>query len=174
MPTRKRLSLDGPAMAFITTSIHNWIPVFKSKEFAQCVLEQLKETCDHYQVSIAGYVIMPTHIHFLAGFKDLNAMSKTMQSFKILSSKKLKDMLPAETKRKFMFDGSFRMWQDRFDDVIIWSEKQFKIKMEYIHNNSVKAGLVTTAVDYKYSSAIDWLLNRNGSIPIDKNWSWTK
>jgi len=174
MPTRKRFPLKGPAMAFITTSVYEWIPVFQDKECSLCVLKQLKETVDHFKISLAAYVIMPTHIHFLAGFKEIEKLSKVMQSFKILTSKKLKLLLSDGMKSNFLFTGHFRLWQDRFDDVIIWSEKQFKIKIEYIHNNPIKAGLAESAVDFDYSSAKDWLGNKPGIIPIDKDWTWQK
>jgi putative transposase len=58
----------------------------------------------------------------------------------------------------------------RFDDVIIYGRKQFRVKLNYIHGNPVKAGLVANAIDYKYSSAKDWLTDQKGPIDIDKNY----
>ncbi len=101
-------------------------------------------------------------------------MSKVMQNFKLLSSHRLKPLIPSEFSNELYVGENFRMWQPRFDDVIIYSEKQFRIKIEYIHNNPVKAGLVPAAKDYEYSSARDWLTNEKGLVPLDKNWSWLK
>jgi len=64
-------------------------------------------------------------------------------------------------------------WKPRFDDLIIWSEKQFRIKVNYIHNNPVKAGLVERPIDYAFSSATDWLLDKPGLVPVDKEWTWS-
>lgn len=61
-----------------------------------------------------------------------------------------------------------------FDDLVISSEKQFRIKLEYIHNNPVKAGLVTTAVDYPYSSAGNRVGEGKGLVEIDKDFGWLK
>jgi len=61
-----------------------------------------------------------------------------------------------------------------FDDLVISSEKQFRIKLEYIHNNPVKAGLVTTAVDYSYSSARNWVGEGKGLVEIDNDFCWLK
>jgi len=44
--------------------------------------------------------------------------------------------------------------------------------MDYIHNNPVKAGLVASAVDWKYSSAVDWLTDKDGLAKIDKEYHW--
>jgi len=67
---------------------------------------------------------------------------------------------------------TIRLWKPRFDDLIVTSERQLKIKMEYIHNNPVKAGLVEQAEDWTYSSAVDWLTDRSGLITIDKEYNW--
>ena len=68
--------------------------------------------------------------------------------------------------------GRYSLWQRGFDDLVISSKKQFRIKLEYIHDNHVKAGLVTAAVDYPYSSASDRLGEGHGLVVIDKDFSW--
>jgi len=69
-------------------------------------------------------------------------------------------------------ENDYRLWKPRFDDLIITTEKLLKIKMDYIHNNPVKAGLVASAVDWKYSSAVDWLTDKDGLAKIDKEYHW--
>ncbi len=56
----------------------------------------------------------------------------------------------------------------------ITSEEQFKIKLDYIHNNPVRAGLVSDAYRWRYSSASNWLRDRAGMLKVDKGFSWTK
>ncbi len=64
------------------------------------------------------------------------------------------------------------MWRQRFDDLVIWSEKQFRVKVEYIHSNPVRAGLAAKAEDYPLSSAGDWLCGRPGKMAVDREWNW--
>ena len=125
-------------------------------------------------MSLVAYVLMPSHIHMLLGFPKIEKMTDFMKSFKRMSTRRLKPLISDDLATNFNYGGSFRLWQPRFDDVIIWSEEQFKIKMEYIHNNPVKAGLVQAAVDYVWSSAGDWLSVKSGYLAVDKNWSWQK
>lgn len=159
-------------MAFVTTTVKNWAPVLSDQNLAKLVLRQLDETLTHYKASLAAYVVMPSHIHALLGFSKIEKLSEVIQSFKGLSAKSLKSML---SQREFaiFYDGErFNFWKPRFDDLIIWSEKQFRIKIDYIHNNPVKAGLVNQPVDYIFSSAKDWLKGEAGIIPVDRNWTW--
>ncbi len=117
---------------------------------------------------------MPSHLHALVGFQEIRTLSQFMRSFKSLSSKDVKGHPSSEIVDRLSRNGGFALWQPRFDDLLIYSEEQFKIKVEYIHTNPVRAGLVAEPVDYLYSSARDWLLGDQGLVLIDKSFTWTK
>lgn len=92
-----------------------------------------------------------------------------MGSFKSLSSRKIKSWFPDIFTNWPASNGLFHFWKIRFDDFIIRNLEQLKIKMDYIHDNPVRAKLVEKATDWKYSSARDWLLGEKGIIEIDKD-----
>ena len=46
----------------------------------------------------------------------------------------------------------YRLWQPGFYDFNIYNEVKLLEKLEYMHNNPVKAGLVLSSRDYKWSS----------------------
>lgn len=159
-------------MAFVTTTVKDWQPVFSDLRIANLILRQLDETLRHYQVSLAAYVLMPSHIHLLLGFRNIEKLSEVIQSFKGLSAKKLRKLLLQDTFAIFYDGERFNFWKPCFDDLIIFSEKQFRIKIDYIHNNPVKAGLVSQPADYALSSASDRLTGEAGILPVDRNWAW--
>jgi putative transposase len=172
MVVRKKLKLTGRALIFVTTTVADWRPVFYTETLAHAVLDQLHETLNYYHVSLVGYVLMPSHLHALMGFRHVEQLSKFMQSFKILSSKRIKGLDLGTFQNQLWHNGNFRLWKPRFDNLVITSEKQFRIKLDYIHNNPVKAELVAHAGDWKYSSASEWLYDRAGMIKVDKGFSW--
>ena len=161
-------------MVFVTTTVKKWTPVFADKRYGRLVVDLLREVLSRHQVSLAAYVLMPSHLHALMGFKEVTQLSRMMQTFKSLSTRILRPILSDDLRKSFEEEGAFRLWKPRFDDLVIWSEKQFKIKIEYIHNNPVKAGFVEQTIEYSMSSAGDWILGEQGLISIDKNWSWLK
>ncbi len=59
----------------------------------------------------------------------------------------------------------------RFDDEVIRNNKMFWVKLKYIHNNPVKAGLVSKVEDYKYSSARNYRTNDHSVIFVDTEYS---
>ncbi len=165
MVIRKRLDLTGPAIAFITTTVFDWKPILNQKTVASIILEEIKSALPAFQCSMISYVIMPSHIHLLMRYEHIEKLSKCTQSFKSITSRRVKQLALPE-----LADNDFKLWKPRFDDLIIQSEKQLKIKMEYIHNNPVKAGLVKNAPHWPYSSATDWLTTDSGPIRIDKDY----
>jgi len=172
MVVRKRLKIKGSALVFVTTTVKDWLPVFAQQSAADSAIAQFSETIQTFKVSLMGYVLMPSHLHALVGFSEVEKLSKFIQSFKSLSSRRIKQLKLAKYNNRLYANGTFRLWKPRFDDIIITSEKQFKIKLEYIHDNPIKAGLVAKASEWKYSSAADWYDNRQGLIKIEKNFNW--
>jgi putative transposase len=173
MPPVTRIDLRGPAAAFVTTTVTNWQPVFSKRETADLVILTLDETVKKFGISVCGYVLMPSHLHLLAGFPQIEKMSLIIGSFKSLTSRRIRERMREQEQSHFLLSGEFKLWKRRFDDVIIVSERQFRIKLDYIHNNPVKAGLVDSADEYVYSSAADWTGSGNGAIEVIKDWRWT-
>jgi putative transposase len=172
MVIRRRLDLKGQSAVFVTTTIVNFVPVFSDRRIADALVQQVRNSVNHYHVSVIGWVLMPTHFHALLGFPQIEFLSQFMRDFKGLSSKMIEPLLQPEVRTRLFSQGKFRLWKARFDEVIIYSGSQFEIKLNYIHNNPVKAHLVGEPVDWDYSSAGAWMTDRVGLIPIDKEWKW--
>jgi hypothetical protein len=62
------------------------------------------------------------------------------------------------------------LWKDRFDDLVIDSEQTLRVKIEYIHNNPVRAGLASNPEDWKYSSARNYLSDDHSILPVATDW----
>lgn len=169
MPVRTRLHIPGSGLHFVTTTVTEWIPVFADAAPARRALVQLVEACKIYETSVVAYVLMPSHLHALLGTRQNERLSQLMRSFKSLSSKLVKETASEDLIRRLSISGKYALWQPRFDELTIYSEKQLKIKIEYIHNNPVKDGIVQDAASYPFSSAGAWLSDIPGIVPIDRD-----
>ena len=158
MPLRYRNSIKYPATFFITTSTYNRKPF---PGYPECLLKIeniLFETANDKMIILIGYVIMPTHIHLIAGSNDGGpGISKFMHSFK------------GRVRRALI--GRVKLWQDRFDDLLLKTEKQFRIKLDYVHHNPVKSLLVDKPEHWRYSSYRDWQkIDGSRGIVFDFRW----
>jgi REP element-mobilizing transposase RayT len=66
--------------------------------------------------------------------------------------------------------AEYKVWQDSFWEQIIYTEEFLKQKLNYIHLNPVRAGMVKSAEEYPYSSYRNYYLGDNQLIDIDREW----
>jgi len=155
MPVTRPKFIKGPGIAFVTTTVREWKPLLRRDIIAEKVLTIISNVTKSMSGKLYGYVIMPHHIHILVGLPEIEQLNKYMKRIKSLSSRTIKNHMYRCSDHLFVRAGQ-GIWKRRFDDVIIFSEKQFIRKLNYIHNNPVKAGFVGNSTEWKYSSAGDW------------------
>ena len=91
---------------------------------------------------------MPDHLHLIANPRDGRIKEFTGQ-LKAVSAKAI-----VRANSRFVFtetDRGHQVWQESFKDVSLWSGWMIWQKINYIHANPVKAGLVRSAKDYYWS-----------------------
>lgn len=145
---------------FVTTTFNDWRPLGQVPDFYERLGEALNYSAKKYDARIAGYVFMPTHIHILVGV-DGTQLSGLMRDFKKFIGQKVA--------RDLNLAGP--VWMQRFDRVVIASERVFRTKLAYIHENPVRGGLVADSREWTWSSAADYYRDRQGPVPVFKGWA---
>ena len=108
--------------------------------------------------SLNGYVIMPDHVHLLLIPLSDWTLPGILQGIKEFTSREINKALG----RRGVF------WQDENFDHIIRHEQDWMDKLEYIHHNPVRAGIVERAQDYPFSSLVTlYSYGRLESLPHD-------
>jgi REP element-mobilizing transposase RayT len=162
---------------FITTTVKDFLKIFSLNEtYPLILLNSLKHQLKEHGATLFAYVIMPNHIHLVIYLPKNESVSDFMRDFKKYTSTKVRQQLEHDNYTKLVealrIDSNgkkprvFQLWMDRFDDLIITSEKTLGIKINYIHNNSVKAGLVEKCEDWKFSSARNYTLDDHSLISV--------
>jgi REP element-mobilizing transposase RayT len=106
------------------------------------VLDNLAFYRDRGDFWLHAFVIMPDHLHLLLTPRTRD-LSEVMRNLKSYVARQLIEEI----------NDSPPVWQTRFHDQVIRSERHFISAVEYIHANPVKAGLCSLAKDFPYSSA---------------------
>lgn len=119
------------------------------------------------ELEVFAYIVMSNHLHVI--FRSKNGeLSKTVGNFKRHTSKRIMKEVrsnPAESRKRWL-QMMFRYhakYNKRVNDVQFWTQDNhavelynheiFMTRLNYIHNNPVKAGWVDTPEHYLYSSA---------------------
>jgi putative transposase len=108
---------------------------------------------------VAGYVLMPEHVHLLVGEPRRSSLSIALQVLKQQSSRKLKQR------------GELQFWQRRYYDFNVWSEEKRVEKLRYMHRNPVKRGLVEKPEDWQWSSFRHYATGELGAVEIESEWT---
>jgi putative transposase len=110
-----------------------------------------------------AYVIMPNHVHLLTDCPKTSA--DVLRCVKGLTARRVIDYLKEQnyqsSLQKLRHDEwkrqhSYSLWQQEKNVFSIFSESVFMQKVNYIHNNPVRAGIVDRPIDYLWSSARLW------------------
>ncbi len=164
MPLRGRTNLTEESFFFVTTTVVDFVNVFKDTKCCEVLISNIKHYQKRYNFDILAYVIMPSHFHWIVQVdRTKGTISDIMRDIKkysawdimeIIENMKGKDLIAIFEKNAMEYkDRKRKFWKKRFDDQVVRDQKMFYTKLRYIHNNPVKAGLVIRPEEYRYSSA---------------------
>jgi putative transposase len=130
-----------------------------------------------YDADLIAYALMPNHIHLILFYNNKVDVSGFMRDLKKYTSVKIRQKLEYEEKRGLLkelsykkYGQKYRVWKNRFDAVVILNRDILITKMNYIHNNPLKAGIVDRIGEWKYSSAEYYLKEKEGLLPLTHAW----
>jgi putative transposase len=114
-----------------------------------------------------GFVVMPDHVHALVWFPRPAHLSEFMQVWKQRSSVQIARLLATQLQRHTAaIPAGEPIWQPKYYPFNVFSEKKVHEKLNYMHENPVRAGLVQRALDWPWSSARWYEQRRSVGVPI--------
>ncbi len=164
---------------FITATVVDWIDVFSRKSYSDCIIECFDYCIKNKGMILYGYVIMSNHIHMIIQSNE-GKLSDLVRDFKKFTAKSILDKIQnePESRREWMLERfklatathsrnkNYQFWQYGNHAEEIYTEKFMWSKLDYIHMNPVRAGIVLKVEDYIYSSSSNYV-NGNGIIAVE-------
>ncbi len=168
----KIVELSSPH--FITCTIVGWLPVFTRASYLDIITASLAFCRQQKKLPLHAYVILDNHLHLVVSSDNL---SQVIRDFKRHTAKEILAVARQENKlwllKQFEFFKSehkgksqHQVWQEGFHPQAITTEDMLRQKLDYIHYNPVKLGLVDRPEDWRYSSARNYL-GQDGLLEID-------
>lgn len=159
MPKRLKRIYGFGHMHFLTFSCYRRLPLLGSARSRNAFVQVLGVVRREYDFKLAGYVVMPEHVHLLTSEPIRGNPSVVLKMLKQRVSRRLR----AKTRTRVPAgQGSFafargeaplrQFWQRRFYDFNVWSRKKKIEKLNYMHMNPVKRRLVDNPKDWPWSS----------------------
>ena len=151
MANYKRIFLNGYSY-YITIVTYERNPILI--ENIELLRESFKYAKTLFSFRIEEIVVLPDHLHMIIEVERAKDYPKIISSIKRHFSKNChsnyyKHILQSHHREKV---GYLPVWQKRFYEHTIRDKKDWLTKVQYIHNNPIKHGLVETIHDWQYSS----------------------
>jgi REP-associated tyrosine transposase len=142
MSTPKHRIAPGTSY-FVTTKCWQSCTVFQVRQNAEILIEVLFHYRDRNSYLLHEFVVMPDHLHLMLTPSPTTSLEKAVQFIKGGSSYQIRKAR----------NQKMEIWQVGFHDWTIRDSNDWRVKVEYIQNNPVRAKLVQKPEDWPYSSA---------------------
>lgn len=171
MPLRLKRYYGDEHLHFLTCSCYHrqaWLASGRRRDLFLQILEQVRQ---RYRFVVVGYVVMPEHIHLLISEPDQGTPSTVMQVLKQRFARRVLRRKRRHTGQAELWPGEPHVWQRRFYDFNVWSERKRIGKLRYMHRNPEKRGLVLEPEQWKWSSYRSYAYQEEGQVKINQ---WPK
>ena len=155
---------------FITCTVVDWVDIFTRKIYKDIVISSLEYCIKEKGMILYGYVIMSNHIHLIIQSKE-NKLSDLVRDFKKFTAKNILEAIKTEpeSRKEWMVDlfkkateshtrnKNYQFWQYGNHAEEIYTLSFMWDKLNYIHFNPIRTGIVEKAQHYLYSSASNYV-----------------
>jgi putative transposase len=172
---------DNPdGIFFVTFTTVEWVDVFTRISNIEIVLDSLRFCQKNKGLVIHAWCIMTNHVHLIISRNGKNELAGIVRDFKKFTSTKIIQAIQEqpESRRNWMLwifksagkrnpnNHNYQLWQQQSHPEELITNEFTDQKLEYIHNNILKTGIVDNPEDYVYSSARDYA-GKKGLLDIE-------
>ena len=165
---------------FLTFQVVGWADIFSRKVYRDIVINSFDYSRKNKSLELFSYVIMTNHIHLIARSKNSDLSGTVRDIKKHISKQVFKTINDIQESRREWLEIIFKyhakhnkrnlrmqFWTHENHAVELTTNKMIEERINYIHKNPVRAGLVLNEEDYLYSSAKNFAEMEN-LLQIDK------
>lgn len=156
------ISRDSPGYS-LTSVANDRLSVFRTEAIKELGCKALDEARKSGKFALYAYVIMPDHLHVITdsarSSADTLRFINGIMSHRVIGYLKEKgydgslQKLRQETKPRHYHHS---LWDHHPNVRLLLTEKMLLERVNYLHQNPVRAGLVEHPEDYRYSSVRCW------------------
>ncbi|MDP4272610.1 MAG: transposase [Bacteroidota bacterium] len=169
--SRKYKFRNPEAVYFVSFATVNWIDVFTRREYKDIVVDSLNYCIREKGLIVYAWVIMSNHVHLVIEGREV-ALENVLRDMKKHTANEILDAIKKnqqESRREWMLwmferagkknpnNSKYQFWQQHNQPIELTRHAYgIDAAIDYVHENPVKAGFVSQAESYPYSSAVDF------------------
>ena len=171
---------DQNGIYFLTFTVTDWVDVFTRKEYKVIITDSLNYCVENKGLEIFAWCLMSNHLHIVCRAEEKCKISDIIRDFKKFTAKAIVRTIKEipESRRdwllyKFEYAGKFdnrikkyKFWQETNHAVLLDDNQKIEQRINYTHQNPVRAFIVSEPHEYLFSSARDYA-GENGYVQLN-------
>ena len=172
---------DPDGVYFVTMTVVEWIDVFSRPVYKHIIIDSLIFAQKGKGLILHAWVMMSNHLHLIVSASEGCCLSDIIRDFKKFTAKKIISVIqenPDESRKGWMLwifkshgkrnpnNTFYQFWIQDNHPVELDTNKKLSQRLDYLHENPVRAEIVDETWHYIYSSAIDYA-GGSGMIKVD-------
>ena len=168
---RKYSIRDQDKFYFVTFTTANWIDVFIRDEYRNIFIDSLKYCQNEKGLEIGAWCIMTNHVHLIIGSNGKNKLEDIIRALKSYTSRHILKCIEynsLESRKEWILwmmkragrkksnNKDFQFWQQHNHPIELATNQMIDQRVDYIHDNPVRARFVEGPSHWLYSSARDY------------------
>ena len=162
---------DQKGCYFLTFQVVGWIDIFSRQTYRDIVVDSFNFCVREKELNVHAWVIMSNHVHCILS-SNTGKLSDTIRDLKGFTSKQILSTVlnSNESRKEWMLhefgyqatthnrNENFQLWthENHAEELLPEIPEKGAVKLNYIHQNPVRAGIVAETEHYVYSSALDY------------------
>lgn len=157
------------AVHHVTGTVHGWQSILLYPDIISIFEEEFNRMIRRWNVDIIGFVIMPEHFHMLLRSGEGKDVMRFIQGGRRYVSGRVRKIIDTDNNSFRVYcstndidlavfysktggKSTFRFWKEKPRVFPLSKEIDIQKKLDYIHNNPVRRGLVNSPDEWEYSS----------------------
>lgn len=153
---------------YVTLTVIDWVDVFTRNEYKDILLQSIRYCQKEKGLIVHAWVLKTNHIHMIISRSRDQYLELILRDMKKFTSSKITCAIennPTESRKEWMLEifrkngiknpnnQKYQFWIQDSHPIELYSQHVTWQKIDYIHDNPVKSGIVENRGDYLYSSA---------------------
>ena len=161
---------DQNGVYFLTFTVTDWLDVFSRKEYKTVIADSLNYCIQSKGLTVFAWCLMSNHLHLVCQANENFRISDIIRDFKKFTAKGILKKIETEPESRkewmlyrFEFAGKFdnrinkyKFWQETNHAILLDNNLMLEQRINYTHENPVRALIVAEPHEYLFSSARDY------------------
>jgi REP element-mobilizing transposase RayT len=162
---------DPEGVYFVTFTVIRWLDVFTRQEYRDIFIESLRYCQKNKGLALYAYCIMSSHVHLIISQHGERELQGTIRDIKKYTSLAIINAIKnnqQESRKDLLLwcferagtininNERYQFWQQQSHPIELNTNEKLFQRLNYVHQNPVEAGIVLSAEDYLYSSAVNY------------------